>query len=355
MTASSLSPFRDVFSNDGPRAAKPAFQCLPQKLHDDLCALAAAREIIGAREAQGGFSVSASWLLTFDTGRRLFVKGSHPQDMSHGAANLRAECDAYRSLDILREVSPAFCGMVCSDAQDDDGWWLGAWQALETMSPSAIDADDLFALLAQVQNSTVDPRAILPVALAHPYLSQFFNDTHKWQRLSKDPARAAQFDSCFADSAAAAGWRAENISSLLALQAGLSSLPFSIGLMHGDLRLDNFLYGAAPDLTPRWHIVDWANAAEGPLAFDRVMLAASLLAAGLGDTNRALVLARGQEDEKVLAGMLAGMSGYFADQMYRAVPPAMPRLRGLQKAMFWGCMQMLAGLKAVTPLPEIAP
>lgn len=340
------SPFTEVFSGGAPRPPKPDFAQVPPAVVRDLCALAGASSVVAAATVTGGFSVSAAWLLTFDTDRKLFVKGSHPGDMSHGAANLRAECDAYRLLPVLRDVAPDFIGMVYSDAKDDDGWWLGAWAAIDIASRKTITAADCFALLECVQQSDVPPQAVLPVALAHPYLSQFFTDRHKWRRIADDAARASQFDACFADFAAIAQWRAQSLPQLLSLQAQLPAMSFRIGLMHGDLRVDNI--AATHD---RFYMIDWANAAEGPLLFDRVMLAASLLAAGSLPPAEAVALAgAGGEDPTAVT---ASMAGYFADQLYRPVPAAMPGLRRLQQAMFWALCGMLTASISLPPLPAL--
>lgn len=341
--SSSHSPFSDVFAGGGPRPPKPDFAQAPTRVVQDLCALCGAAAVVSAQTVTGGFSVSAAWLLTFDTGRKLFVKGSHPGDMSHGAANLRAECDAYRLLPVLRDVAPDFIGMVCSDAKDDDGWWLGAWQAIDIL-PDMPRPDACLALLDSMQHSDVPPAAVLPVASAHPYLSQFFTDRHKWRRIAEDAARAAQFDACFADAAAIAQWRAQSLPQLLALQSQLPALSFRIGLMHGDLRIDNIV---AAD--QRLYMIDWANAAEGPLVFDRVMLAASLLAAGRMQAQDAMLAVQAAGEEAT--AVIAGMAGYFADQMYRPVPAAMPGLRCLQQAMFWALCGMLTASISLPALP----
>lgn len=183
---SDLFPFAGIFSDSDVKtlSLKPDFDVVPQPLRDDLCRLAGAQEIVRARTVGGGVSASASFIVDFDNGDSVFVKGSHPGDQSHGAANLRGECMVYRSVDALRDLSPLFRGMVYLDRGDDHGWWLGAWTALQdTPSTPVYDVDAMHRFLAEIKNCDVPASAGLPVASAHPYLSQFMNDTYKWKRL----------------------------------------------------------------------------------------------------------------------------------------------------------------------------
>lgn len=349
----SLSSYHGIFSRpaDFVAAGKPDFSTVPPRIVADLCTLVGARSVIGSDSIAGGVSASASFLLTFDNQRRVFVKGSHPGDQSHGAANLRGECMAYRSIDVLRDVAPPFCGMVYADRGDDNGWWLGVWDSIST-SPQPYDTDTLFDMLDDVQASDVAANAGVAVASAHPYLSQFMTDTYKWQRLRSDAQRAQQFAQCFADPALVQLWLRAQIETLCELQRRASTHAWRLGLMHGDLRCDNYIYGQLSALPARWYMIDWANAADGPQAFDRVMLAASLCADGALDAPRALELARRNLDGDDIALMLVMQAGYFADQIYRQPPAVMPRLRPIQKAMFAALMAMLAADGRVLPLPQ---
>ena len=348
---SSPFPFAFVFAAHPPLAAKPDFKGVPASLQRDLCTLVGAQNITRAATASGGISAAASFHLAFDNGAALFVKGSHPGDQSHGAANLRGECAAYQSLPLLRDIAPPYVGMVFVDNGDDNGWWLGAWQAIKvTAAPPEPAA--AFALLDRVQLSDVTADGAVPLATAHPYLAQFFNATYKWQRVADDPRRAEKFAACFADTFTAAAWLRQNLPALLKLQSMGATQTYRLGLMHGDLRCDNFLYGALGTNASRWWLIDWANVAEGPLLFDRVMLAASLHAAGALSLRDAARYAQGDHPLADYHCMLASQAGYFADQLYRDVPAAMPALRDLQKAMFWALAALLTDAQIATPLPD---
>ena len=350
----SLSPFHGIFSttDSASSVTKPAFVTVPQRLCDDLCTMVGAHSITSADIVSGGVSASASFIITFDNQRRVFVKGSHPGDQSHGAANVRGECMAYRALNILRDVAPPFCGMVYADRGDDNGWWLGAWDAVN-ISPQPYNAQALFSLLGDIQRCDVPASEGITVASAHPYLSQFLTDTYKWQRLRDDKTRAGKFGQCFANSAAVQAWLDTNIAMLCDLQTRASTHAWRLGLMHGDLRCDNYIYGELPAQDARWYMIDWANAADGPLAFDRVMLAASLCADGACTPQDALGFARDNLDGDDIRLMLVMQAGYFADQIYRQPPAVMPRLRPIQKAMFAGLMAMLAADGCVSAPPMV--
>lgn len=324
---------------------KPAFGAVPPAMVADLCRLAGAQAVIAGTTMQGGFSAAAAFKVTFDNGVTLAVKGAHPGDQSHAAQALRDEVNAYAALPLLKDISPAYIGTSVDDSSNDDGWWLGAWQWLERGQPSANDrARAARGLLSRMADTAENDMTALPVALAHPYLKQFFTADNKWRRIADDALRAEKFDRCFVSPQAATAWRNENITVLLQAQEYTARTAFVLGLMHGDLRCDNLFYGAAAHEDPHWWIIDWVNAAEGPLVFDRVMLAASLLAAGDISAEDAIDFAA-CEDTAVppahVMTMAASMAGYFAEQMYRAVPAAMPALRDIQRAMFWALCHML--------------
>lgn len=352
-----LSQFHGIFSaaNDTICAPKPPFSLVPQRLRDDLCTLVGAKDIIHVESVQGGVSASAAYLVTFDNARKVFVKGSHPGDQSHGAANLRGECMAYRSIDILHDVSPPLCGMVSADRGDDQGWWLGVWGAVDATS-RAYDAAALFALLDEIQQSEVPAKVGLPVASAHPYLSQFMNDVYKWQRLRNDSTRTQKFIQCFDHTVAIQQWLSTEIDTLCRLQTEASTHSWRLGLVHGDLRCDNYIFGELSQQPARWYVIDWANAADGPLAFDRVMLAASLCADGVCDPQAAFRMACDHLNSDDIRLMIVMQAGYFADQVYRAPPAVMPRLRPLQKAMLVALLEMLGVEGSIMPLSSfIAP
>lgn len=351
-----LTPYHGIFSRTAgaTSAHKPPFSQLPQRICTDLCTLAGAQSIASSEIAAGGVSASAAYLLRFDNGVKLFVKGSHPGDQSHGAENLRGECGAYRSIDILSEVAPQFCGMVYADHGDDNGWWLGAWQAV-TQQPINYDVKALSALLDRVACADIPASAGVPVAIAHPYLSQFMNDTYKWRRLLDDKRRGDKFTQCFADPVAAAMWLDHYGDKLVALQSAAATQSWHLGLIHGDLRCDNFIHGHINHEPARWWMIDWANAADGPLAFDRVMLAASLLAEGACDVSGAMHFASQGCGEDDSVKMMVMQAGYFADQIYRLPPAVMPRLRPIQKAMFAALIAMLVHAGIVAPLPDLTP
>lgn len=361
MTKNPPSLFSSLFSPERsaavPRAAKPDFSQVPPAVLRDLCRLVQASSVTDAKTlTTAGFSVSAAFLLTFDTKDRVFVKGSHPGDQSHGAANLRGEIAALHAMLTPEVFSPPCIGMVCSDPHDDDGWWLGVWPALDEKSTAGQDAPAaMFALLDRFQQSDVAGYDNWPIATAHPYLRLFFNDTHKWRRLAAEEQRRQAFAGCFADPAAAGAWLKESLPFFLQQQQSISGLSFACGPMHGDLRCDNFLFASLGAASPRWWMVDWANAAEGPQVFDRAMLGASLVAAGRLKAKEAWDY---MQDATLPSGhvatMLSALAGYFADQIYRERPQALPALRMLQAAMLFGCSACLGEKGLVSPLPPFA-
>lgn len=320
-------------------AQKPAFGAVPAEILSKIAGICGA-PVISGDIAAGGLSASAGFILALADGRRVFAKGNHPDEMAHGTANLRQEIHVYQGVPALRDVSPPYIGLV-SDG-DEDGWMLGLWEVVDAGGSPDIGA--MMTTLLSFQQAPL-PAGVLPEAAAHNYLKFFMGPEKKWRRLAEEPKVRGKFTALFEDPAQAEDWLQRNLPALLALQEGdLPQMPQ--GLLHGDLRCDNFIFGAARADVAATYIVDWPNACRGPRIFDVLFLASNLGGLGLYPAEKFLeeYLARSlqQHDAAAVNGVLARMAGYFADQVYRAVPEKMPQLRWMQKCMFLAQIQLLA-------------
>lgn len=321
---------RPLLQEPAAREKKPSFAEVPEALVGRLENLCGAK-IEKGETAFGGFSAAAGFALTLEGGRRVFVKGAHPGDTSHGAASLRQEIHAYGTVAALRDIAPRYFGCV-SDG-NEDGWMLGAWEYVAHDAARASPERVMDALRAWTRGDGA--QGALPLARAHVYIGGFFRDEKKWRRIRDEAAVREKFLSLFAEPAGA--WLEKNIAALCALQAGSGTLRSPEGVLHGDLRLDNFLF--AKDRT---YIVDWPNACFGPVVLDLAFLYASLEAGGLARAEEAFAAWNGGCGREDFIVMLGTLAGYFADQAYRAVPPMMPRLRWMQQSMLLAQLKSLA-------------
>lgn len=316
---------------------KPDFAGLPDSILRQFTGICGGR-VASGDIAYGGLSASASFILTLKDGRKFFAKGTHPAEMAHGAANLRQEISTYENVAALRDCAPAYLGLASNG--DDSGWMLGVWEYVGH-DPKLATVESMVAALRWWQQDATAKKH-LPPARQHNYIGQFFNDVKKWTRLRDEEKPREKFLSLFEDKSAAAQWYKNNIAQLCAAQSRVSSYKGVEGLLHGDLRRDNFLF------TPsRTYAVDWPNACYGPFAFDEAMLGANLEALGLGRTEDLLM-----EPESTVP-LLAAQAGYFADQAYRDVPTPMPRLRWMQKGMLLALLKSLGRLGIIESPPKM--
>lgn len=320
---------------------KPAFGTLPQNLRAQISALCKS-DIAEGVSVYGSLSATAGFALTLRDGRRIFAKGSHPGEMSHATLHIKSEIQAYQTLPVLRSVAPAFIGVV-SDG-NEDGWTLGLWEYADTdaRAPVRERTADIMQHLARVHAAAI-PGVFTADAHTHNYLSLFLRDEKKWRRIKDEPKIKNKLLGVFEDEDAAAMFFSGALETLCTLQSAAADFDFKSGLIHGDLRLDNILLTEA-----RIYIVDWPNACRGPVAFDALMLSVHLEAMGFGraedflslyDAEAGTDFAQTNSEELII--MAASMAGFFADQVYRAVPEKMPRLRWMQKSLFFGLLSLL--------------
>lgn len=335
---------------------KPEYDAIPEDILKKI-GRRLAGEVEDGEIVFGSFSASAGYVLTMDSGLKIFAKGTHPGEMAHGTQHLRQEIAAYENLPVLKDVSPAYYSFVTDN--DEDGWSLGLWEYIQPdpMAHALTAIDDVMSLLVKVHQSDVPPDVLLH-ARAQNFISGFFNDEKKWQRIRDDETVQEKFLTLFADANEGKSWLEKSIGTLTDLQTKNVSGVYVEGLIHGDLRMDNVIFGQG-----RSYLVDWPNACVGPVVFDLVFIAAHLESLGIGKAEdfiaayetaggHAFTSDAAKADE--LCQILAAISGYFADMAYRAVPEKLPRLRWMQKSMLLACLNILSRFGKIESPPLFA-
>lgn len=322
---------KPLFPEPQAKEDKPSFDAVPVSVRAALENVAGGA-IVSATTAFGGLSNAAGFVV--DTGgRKFFVKGSHPGDITHGTQNLRQDIAAY-DVPAVRAAAPRYLG-IAGDG-DEDGWLLGVWEYIDARP---VPPEKMIEALQAFQS---DPAAALKPASSQNYISLFLNPHKKWLRLRDEETTRNKFLSVFEDPAG--DWFAAHIGKLCALQEAAAWK--DDGLLHGDLRADNFLYDGK-----KVFVIDWPNACRGPRAFDALFLCANLEALGYGRMEDFLKPLGIPHDEDIR--MAACISGFLADQIYRAVPEKLPRLRWMQKGMFLALLKHLHRQGVIEPLPRM--
>lgn len=335
---------------------KPDFDMIPEDMLKKI-----GRRLSGEVEdgeiVFGSFSASAGYVLTMDSGLKIFAKGTHPGEMAHGTQHLRQEIAAYENLPVLKDVSPAYYSFVTDN--DEDGWSLGLWEYIQPdpVAHATTAVDDMMAQLVKVHQSTVPPDVLLH-AREQNFIAGFFNDEKKWRRLQDDKTVREKFLTLFDDAAEGAAWLENALPALTALQTKNADAAYTEGLIHGDLRMDNVIFARSGV-----YLVDWPNACLGAVVFDLAFIIAHLESLGIGAAEDFIATykdAGGQPftseatAAEELCQMLAAIGGYFADQAYRAVPEKLPRLRWMQKSMLLACLNILTRFGKIESPPSFA-
>lgn len=327
---------------------KPSFEKIPSSILQEIENLLKS-PVTGGFPAYGGFSASASFILELRNGRKIFAKGNHPDEMAHGAENIRQEVFAYQNIPILRDISPAYLGMISED--DEDGWMLGLWGYVPDVKekPGAEDIEKIIDVMSAWHSVPAEKLGLKP-AREKSYISFFFNNEKKWQRFLSEEKIRDKFSGLFVSPIDAQAWLKKNLPVLCDLQAQATAMTGPSGIIHGDLRLDNFLLSQN-----KTFVIDWPNACYGPVIFDLIFLFSHMESVGLARVEDLMTLYQSKRaavfSNKDLAVMLAAVAGYFADQAYREVPTRLPRLRWMQKSMLLAQLRALHRLGYVDSLP----
>ncbi len=299
-----------------------------------------ADKITSGKTAYGGFSASANFIIEFASGRKFFAKGNHPNEMAHGTQQLRQEAGVYESCSVLNKISPAYLATIGDG--DEDGWLLGFWEYVDVQGQAPLEG-----IVSALRDFQADPATVLKSAREQNYISLFLDEEKKWKRIAGEEAVALKFLSLLNHDGKA--WLSRNIGTLVKIQ--LEPLQGVEGLLHGDLRIDNFLYDGA-----RTYVIDWPNACRGPLIFDTLFLFANLEALGICTIEEAFSAYEAgggtvfSKTER--SAMAVRIAGFFADQAYRAVPDRLPRLRWMQKGILFTLLGYLARLGIIDSSPK---
>ena len=342
-----------LFQEPAGREARPSFAAVPEDIVFQVQKLLK-EKIIAAEIVWGGYSPSANFVATLGSRKKVFIKGTHPGQDAHGTQMLQQEIDAYQTLPGIEEISPAYRGRV-GDGRED-GWMLAVFDYIDTVPTLPWTREKIsavFELLAHL-HFCGEKRlpGSLPAADEKNYVARFLRPEGGWLRIRNDKKIAEKFLTAFEDEDAGQRWLASNLPELCKKQNKAHSLGGPVGIIHQDLRADNILF----DKSGRAYLVDWPNACRGPVVMDLAGFLPAISAESTYDAETLLDIYEKTAGAKIrredLAIALASFSGHLADNVYRAVPAKLPRLRWIQKTTLWAMLQWAPVLMDTAPPPR---
>jgi hypothetical protein len=352
MTTESSPAFYPALPEPPEREARPEWADLPPEVLSEIEKITG--KILNAEIAWGGYSPSACFRATAADGGKYFIKGSHPGQTAHGAKALQQEINAYKTLKFLQELAPRFHGSI--SVGDEDDWRLGIWDMVDgqtalpwTVAKTQAVVDLLWRLHSSVMRGDV---ADLPDGRESNHVSDFFLGERLWKRFERedDSNRQQHFAALFEDADAARHWLETHLPELIRLQSRMRAMTGPEGVVHFDLRSDNILFN--PEF--RAVIVDWTDTCWGQVLLD-VVLFAQCVAAESGIPPQSIIkyyedVSGHQYPREDILSVVATVTGYFADNAWRAVPQELPRLRWVQSICLQAGLSWLAA-EGVIPLP----
>lgn len=286
------------------RGARPGWERLPDGLRAAVEAVLD-DEVVDARSMPGGWSPGSADRVVLRGGGRAFVKAASAEVDAGTVALHRREAQVLALLQ-GSGAAPALLGVA------EHGPWVAlATEDVGGRHPDPTSDADVAAVL--------DAVAALPEAPAGAPLrrieDELADDALGWERLRADGAELPS-----PVTAALPG--------LAALAAGMPGALRGGSVVHLDLRVDNALV----DDEGRGRLVDWPSAVCGARWVDAVTLLLDVRhLGGAVEAGLAHPVLRDVPPEHVDV-LLAVLGAYFFDSARRPEPPALPGLRGFQRA-----------------------
>lgn len=279
--------------------------------------------VVQVESRESGYSPAFASRCVLANGRRAFVKAVSPAQNPDNPAILQREIDAWSA---LPDDVP---GARLLAGGDEGEWVVAAFEDVEGRMPPPWIPGDLQAVTETVEHVsriTLDPHN--PLGTAEEKYRGMFGG---WRQLA-------------ADHDGLDPWAKEHLDGLVALEDEWAVAVTGDQLVHGDLRGDNILFAS----DGRVVFVDWTDACRGNSLFDLVAMVPSLVLDGCGAAETVLADSPQMRtvDPRILAVMVAAISGYFLSRAKQPSPPGLPTLRAFQAAQGRVCLEWLPSLLA---------
>jgi hypothetical protein len=332
------------------REPKPSWADVPEGLREKLATLIG-EPIADAQIAWGGYSPSATFVLTMASGRRVFCKGTHPGQTELGHKALLSERRKYERLPELARFGPAYLGGI-----DHESWHMAVLDYVprgRSVPPWTADtAEQALHLIADFHAATPEHAA----STLRPFTETLpAKHVQSWRSLREDAVARDRFLALFESPSTAERWFERHIDRIVALEREAATIGGPQGWLHMDTRSDNLVFAA----DGRVVLVDWPVLAVGPVLFDLAAFLPSL--EGEGGPHCADALAFYERrvghifDPIDVARAVADVSGYFAARAGEPAISALPRLRWIQRLQLSPALRWLAQCAALEAPPVPRP
>ncbi len=331
------------------REPKPVWSAVPAVVQAAL-ADRLGSPVLEAAIAWGGYTPSASFIVTLANGKRVFIKGAHPGQNTYGVAAFKAEQQIYQNYPQLSGIAPAY---ICEVELAD--WHLMVLEAIEggekLLPWTKAKLEAVFLTLETLHKRIPAKPDGMNELATDPGMADLVSGRIGWRSLEQDNG-FEQFYNKFADPLAAQAWFELLLPQLMELECQVASLGGRYQTLHVDLRSDNMLLRADGSAV----LLDWPNLCWGPLVYDLTYFANSVVLEGYGTHEDVFALAgdvlqTGFERNDQLISM-ANMSGYFAASCIKPEVEMLPRLRGFQLQQLRAALPWMARLLKASPSPQ---
>lgn len=329
------------------REPKPFWKDTPSELRAKIESLAGS-PIRRATRVFGGYGPSATFRLFLEDGRTIFAKGAGKGANSEIWKAIPLEESAYRNIDVVRSLSPAYLGSV--KVKD---WHL---LLLEDLRKAV-----------KVPPWTVELAVQAVQDIAHFHLQGMAEQekaadikakglTDNWNNIGNDDIEANGFLELFQqERGRAKTWLHDALDTLMKAESELLSPNQPWGLIHKDIRSDNLRFKDG-----RLVLFDWASVYRGPLILDAAFFFPSVAGEG-GPTAEYLVafykkaladqgIRIPDDAERAAAAVTAG---YFASRAGKPPIPALPRLRQIQRLQLGPALEWAAKVLDLPKPPSL--
>lgn len=280
--------------------------------------------ILDAVNVAGGFSPGPAAVCTLSDGRTVFVKACGPELNSFTPTMHRQEAA------VLRRMPSSFPVPQLIDVVDDGEWVALIIEHVVGVMPTApLSEFDVEAVLdvADLLASLGTPSPISGLPPVGPSEREHVG-AFSWPLLVDD-GLADDLD----------GWTSRHLTTLAELESGWLEAVAGDSLLHGDLRTDNVIVGAATT-----YVVDWPAAGTGAPWVDLVGLLPALHLDG-GPPPHKVFAERPvgkAADPFAVNAYLSALAGYFTRQSLLPPPTGIAAVRGFQAAQGAVCRAWLA-------------
>lgn len=318
------------------REPKPLWRDVPAAMRGEIERQLGA-PIRKANRVFGGYGPTATFRIYLEDGRTVFAKGAGKGSNSENWRVIPFEESAYRNIEAIRPIAPAYLGSVMSE-----GWHLLLLEDLKRVVKVPPWTEQL-AVQAVHDIARFHLRGLAEARKAESIGAKGITDN--WQTLRDSRTELDCFLGLFQqERSRAETWLHDALDALVEAESEMLQSNQPWGLIHNDIRSDNLRFRNG-----KLVLFDWALVRRGPLLFDIMFFMPSIAGEGGPTAERLLpvykeVMAGGGVTFPAYAERAAAAvtAGFFASRAGKPPIPGLPRLRDIQRLQLGPALQWAA-------------